>query len=102
VLISKKQFDRYVKLAGMMDTPRQRDASYANILIAGFLNKDAVPDTLMADMWRKNLDACADRTEPTPERKLVSCFMQLVGSMQDSSMFSRMGGGATTLMKSGY
>lgn len=100
ILISKKQFQRYLKISEEFETPEQHYYKVKSLVIAGF-NKDAgVPDELFEEMWKQNIEGCKIRKEPTAEKKMVGCYMELIGAIQDSGMFSRTRG--DVYMRSGY
>lgn len=100
ILISKKQFERYLKVSDAMESPEQQYYKFKSLVIAGFKKDSGVPDDLFEDMWKRNLEGCKTRKEPTAEKKMVGCYMELLGAIQDSGMFSRTRG--DVYMRSGY
>jgi len=85
ILMLKKQSDRYLKVAETVDSPVFQHRKSTNLIIAGFQEKFEIPEALFTDMWIRNLEGCKNRKEPTAEKKMIGCYMDLVAAAQNEN-----------------
>jgi ankyrin repeat protein len=89
LLISKKQFDRYLALIRKAEKPELQYRHYRNFVVAGLQKDNDIPELLFSDMWAQSLRGCKSRREQTAERKIIGCYLELVGLLQDNAMFAK-------------
>ncbi len=81
-LAAKKQFDRYSVLAAMMDASIHEEYQFRTLLRSALAKDNTVSVDMLKDMWEKNVTTCKNSKQPTAERKMIDCYLQLAPGLQ--------------------
>lgn len=86
-LASKNQLERYMMLSSTMDQSPHQEYQLRSLLRKALDKNITVPTEMLTDLWNRNTATCKNSKQPTAERKMIDCYLQLAPGLMYTNPF---------------